>query len=187
MNFFCVAVLRFEGLSIMTANYTLNHAFSDSLNHRWSLDMQFWERKADLRRQNTVSYNFIDSKTSKSNNILLKNDGKKCAVRLITTSQVIIILSSVILLCMETLVKCRGFLVDVKSMLWFLRDYQILLSKISHSLGKQLTFWNKDFSLRSINELLNLRDKLKIQNIFVCSISTQIKLNLKVYLVSTYI
>lgn len=171
MNFLCVAVLRCEGLSIMTANYTLNHAFSDLLNHRWISDMQFWDRKADLRRQNTVSYNFIDSKTSKSNNMLLKNDGKKCAVRLITTSQVIIMLSSVILLCMETLVKCRGFLVDVKSMLWFLRDYQILLSKISYSLGKQFTFWNKDFSLRSIDELLNLRDKPKIQNIFVCSIS----------------
>lgn len=72
---------------------------------------------------------------------------------------------------METLVKCRGFPVDVKSMLWFLRDYQILLSKISYSLGKQLMFWNEDFSLRGINESLNLRDKLKIQNIFVRSIS----------------
>lgn len=33
MNFYCVVILRFQGMSIMTANYTLNHAFSESLNH----------------------------------------------------------------------------------------------------------------------------------------------------------
>lgn len=34
MNLYCVAILKSEGLSIMTANYILNHALSDSLNHR---------------------------------------------------------------------------------------------------------------------------------------------------------
>lgn len=72
MNFYCVAILRFEGLSIMTANYTLNHAFSD-IKLWMNLGNLILREKSRFQKTKYSNLLFYRLKTRKSNNILLKN------------------------------------------------------------------------------------------------------------------